>query len=77
MVNSADMLPVYISTHTPLAGRDPILTMSGKDLLISTHTPLAGRDIPGKVSKAALFDISTHTPLAGRDTQTDKTFSRK
>jgi len=35
----------FISTHTPLAGRD--LKDSGFDAVIdiSTHTPLAGRDI--------------------------------
>ena len=34
-----------ISTHTPLAGRDPKATEKHYGyVLISTHTPLAGRD---------------------------------
>ena len=34
-----------ISTHTPLAGRDPIESPLLMFVRISTHTPLAGRDI--------------------------------
>ena len=33
-----------ISTHTPLAGRDPYARIIPFATLISTHTPLAGRD---------------------------------
>ncbi len=34
-----------ISTHTPLAGRDPSCAGTvGSSSAISTHTPLAGRD---------------------------------
>ena len=34
-----------ISTHTPLAGRDPFLIIFFTSRTISTHTPLAGRDV--------------------------------
>ena len=34
----------WISTHTPLAGRDGIMFTMRNIILISTHTPLAGRD---------------------------------
>ena len=56
-----------ISTHTPLAGRDPTgqkIIFRGLD--ISTHTPLAGRDRLCVGCLSGLC-ISTHTPLAGRD----------
>ena len=56
----------WISTHTPLAGRDNLMYYIRKAFPISTHTPLAGRDI----FCSDLSDprqISTHTPLAGRD----------
>ena len=33
-----------ISTHTPLAGRDPVPFHCWDICCISTHTPLAGRD---------------------------------
>ena len=37
---------VYISIHSPLAGRDnPYDAMGVKDYLISIHSPLAGRDL--------------------------------
>ena len=39
-------LTAFISTHTPLAGRDRNGNISsGVTELISTHTPLAGRDM--------------------------------
>ena len=59
----------YISTHTPLTGRDR--KSIEKDfclLLISTHTPLTGRDIDVMV-ELSQQRISTHTPLTGRDEQ--------
>ena len=34
-----------ISTHTPLAGRDEVVSDYIMDKMISTHTPLAGRDV--------------------------------
>ena len=56
----------YISTHTPLAGRDIYAYELKQELVISTHTPLAGRDIDDAKFPFSLR-ISTHTPLAGRD----------
>ena len=38
-------LPIYISTHTSLAGRDSVSTVSAVHDVISTHTSLAGRDL--------------------------------
>ena len=61
-----DGINCLISTHTPLAGRDPVVVPQGKLDLISTHTPLAGRDRVC-VGDYELKKISTHTPLAGRD----------
>ena len=57
---------VAISTHTPLAGRDPDSRIPCAVVTISTHTPLAGRDayLLGAMNGSK---ISTHTPLAGRD----------
>ena len=34
----------YISTHTPLTGRDIQIEADQKRASISTHTPLTGRD---------------------------------
>ena len=56
----------YISTHTPLAGRDWNYRTSSALSVISTHTPLAGRDLIF-AAKNIREAISTHTPLAGRD----------
>ena len=58
-----------ISTHAPLAGRDPLDIKRYITGFISTHAPLAGRD--GAVSGHAELwpKISTHAPLAGRDVQ--------
>ena len=58
--------PGGISTHTPLARRDPQTSSELAAYFISTHTPLARRD-------KKMFEefrsrmISTHTPLARRD----------
>ena len=41
---SSDYKTKFISTHTPLAGRDPTETQLVSAGYISTHTPLAGRD---------------------------------
>ena len=38
-------MPYKISTHAPLAGRDPFTPRSQFDTAISTHAPLAGRDV--------------------------------
>ena len=56
-----------ISTHTPLAGRDPFVVAAFSGILISTHTPLAGRDVFIFAISEDFYNISTHTPLAGRD----------
>ena len=37
-------LDLFISTHTPLAGRDMAQIQQMRAEAISTHTPLAGRD---------------------------------
>ena len=66
-MTNVDLLEaVIISTHTPLAGRDDMLTDILGLVSISTHTPLAGRDIFGDLLPGR-YAISTHTPLAGRD----------
>ena len=47
----------YISTHTPLAGRDKRFVAMQRLPYISTHTPLAGRDTLQNMNKyrGALF----------------------
>ena len=57
----------WISTHTPLAGRDYPHNPPSTQHSISTHTPLAGRDRCTPSRAPLLVVISTHTPLAGRD----------
>ena len=60
-------LDIYtISTHTPLVGRDPSVSLPGISISISTHTPLVGRDLD-RDAKRWEDKISTHTPLVGRD----------
>ena len=60
-------MPIKISTHAPLAGRDERAGFQDvANIKISTHAPLAGRDY----DPSPLFwfyYISTHAPLAGRD----------
>ena len=57
----------FISTHTPLAGRDG--GVSGCGWLLPnfySHAPRGARQFrPALI--AVLLEISTHTPLAGRD----------
>ena len=55
-----------ISTHAPLAGRDPPEPPEDTPEIISTHAPLAGRDFRF-LHELNDTDISTHAPLAGRD----------
>ena len=56
----------FISTHTPLTGRDQLHDVSDDEFDISTHTPLTGRDKwRGELKNQE--SISTHTPLTGRD----------
>ena len=57
----------YISTHTPLTGRDEEEWNQIDKLVISTHTPLTGRDNDFVVCGLTFHVISTHTPLTGRD----------
>ena len=60
-----------ISTHAPLAGRDPLaLTQEVAQFSISTHAPLAGRDFCNQRYHYGDRAISTHAPLAGRDAET-------
>ena len=55
-----------ISTHTPLAGRDQPVLLSGSDHVILLTRPL--RDVTFRdPSISSCCRISTHTPLAGRD----------
>ena len=56
-----------ISTHAPLAGRDPVAQPVGVVGKISTHAPLAGRDGWPRSAGRTIYFISTHAPLAGRD----------
>ena len=61
-----------ISTHAPLAGRDPAGPAPAVPALyISTHAPLAGRDLPEVTDARFVVVISTHAPLAGRDPAVD------
>ena len=56
----------YISTHTPLAGRDVIIGTDSETNSISTHTPLAGRD-PGMFERAQIHeDFYSHAPRGAR-----------
>ena len=55
-----------ISTHTPHARRDFVVSRLGRRWGISTHTPHARRDV--KMICLPIFSaISTHTPHARRD----------
>ena len=56
-----------ISTHAPLAGRDPRPMMTIK--IIKNFNPRApcGARLAGFMHRLSAFDISTHAPLAGRD----------
>ena len=56
-----------ISTHAPLAGRDPARSRAFSGFGISTHAPLAGRDHVRAANRSPIGNISTHAPLAGRD----------
>ena len=56
-----------ISTHTSLAGGDPMAYNFAFCVLISTHTSLAGGDLKPSVRLTFILAISTHTSLAGGD----------
>ncbi len=56
-----------ISTHTPLAGCDPlILSAFSCDPPISTHTPLAGCDASAKTGACSTTNFNSHTPCGVR-----------
>ena len=62
------IIPVSISTHTPLAGRDAVfrlLMVLTIEFLLTRPSRGATRSI---IHPGILRQISTHTPLAGRDT---------
>ena len=64
-VTARTILPdviLMISTHTPLAGRDPISQQAAADANISTHTPLAGRDCPVHQYVSGKFYFYSHAP---------------
>ena len=63
---SSDLHRVWISTHTPLTGRDEVFKIYTGLPTISTHTPLTGRDDVNS-EYPFVMHISTHTPLTGRD----------
>ena len=55
-----------ISTHTPHAGRDLILTSCAQTNHISTHTPHAGRDGVCFGVNASSTDFYSHAPCGAR-----------
>ena len=59
---SINILSPFISTHTPLAGRDGVSRDTPKPESISTHTPLAGRDTSYGVPVAETVDFNSHAP---------------
>ena len=57
------VVKIWISTHTPLAGRDIFKMYIDKSFNISTHTPLAGRDCHGRFFLPLLMDnFNSHAP---------------
>ena len=55
-----------ISTHTPLAGRDPQTGNFWCYQKISTHTPLAGRDLLALLLFFSLRNFYSHAPRGAR-----------
>ena len=53
---------VFISTHTPLAGRDFVAAVTFDGFDISTHTPLAGRDDATGIVTGSPFYFNSHAP---------------
>ena len=49
----------FISTHTPLTGRDQLHDVSDDEFDISTHTPLTGRDMSGGTASAVHLFLLT------------------
>ena len=61
------MLPQYISTHAPLAGRDELRNfLCQRQRNFNPRAPCGAR-LYGEFSLALVVCISTHAPLAGRD----------
>ena len=57
-----------ISTHAPLAGRDPFQnSLAGAADIFQPTRPLRGATMDAKAAADSSL-ISTHAPLAGRDT---------
>ena len=57
----------FISTHTPLAGRDQVVRGHAEIFgNFYSHAPRGAR-LEALQKRAELTEISTHTPLAGRD----------
>ena len=52
----------WISTHTPLTGRDSFFFTLLLLFIISTHTPLTGRDALSVPAKEPLYDFYSHAP---------------
>ena len=60
---SATRTPTWISTHTPLAGRDTVEPCTyWFRVRISTHTPLAGRDYTRTIYSCRLLYFYSHAP---------------
>ena len=55
-----------ISTHTPLAGRDPSWNPNQEQIQISTHTPLAGRDLVAIMRPHKRQYFYSHAPRGAR-----------
>ena len=62
---------VFISTHTPHAGRDNSCTFRVKCAQISTHTPHAGRDYAPKSSSLYTLSFQLTRPMRGVTSDTD------
>ena len=58
--------PDFISTHTPLAGRDSSTYFRSLSMAISTHTPLAGRDQLMLLDLIEHLDFYSHAPRGAR-----------
>ena len=60
-----------ISTHAPLAGRDPARSRAFSGFGISTHAPLAGRDKKGYQYEGRHNTFQPTRPLRGATTKND------
>ena len=57
-----------ISTHTPLARRDPVDSVAPADTFISTHTPLARRDQSVLPRRRISLNFYSHASCEARHT---------